>query len=150
WRTSSSVGSSTEDAFERVNFVVRQFGEIGPHADRTPALAGVLKHAIALQQSAIGLRNEITQDWLVAQSMEILRHALAPVQSKDRYGKPTGPEMRQLGAANTAIFNLAKLTGNWVDKRAEAPPNLVDELFQAIGARPMKLIEQEPDDEAKE
>ncbi len=60
--------------------------------------------------------------------------------------QPVLGEMRQLGAANTAVFNLAKLCGLWVDKRAEAPPNLVDELFQAIGAKPMKLIEQEPED----
>ncbi len=96
------------------------------------------------------MRAEITQDWLIEREKEILAHALTPVQSKDRYGKPTGPEMRQLGAANTAIFNLAKLTGNWVDKHATAPPNLAQELFEAIGARPMKLIEQDPDDEAKE
>ncbi len=92
------------------------------------------------------MRAEITQDWLIEREKEILAHALTPVQAKDRYGKPTGPEMRQLGAANTAVFNLAKLCGFWVDKRADAPPNLAQELFEAIGARPMTLIEQEPED----
>ncbi len=97
----------------------------------------------------MGERSEITQDWLVEKTKEILEYALTPVQAKDRYGKPTGPEMRQLGAANTAIFNLAKLTGHWVDKHATAPPNLAQELFEAIGARPMKLIEHDPEDKAE-
>ncbi len=77
---------------------------------------------------------------------EILRHALTPVRTKDRYGKPSGPELRQLGAANSAVFNLAKLCGLWIDKKAEMPANLAQELFEAIGARPMTLIEQEPED----
>ncbi len=93
----------------------------------------------------MGERAEITQDFLVEQTLTILEHALTPVRALDRYGKPTGPEMRQLSAANTAIFNLAKLTGHWFDKRAEAPPNLAEELFRAIGARPLKLIEHEDD-----
>ncbi len=101
--------------------------------------------AAAIEQGRfdIALRAEVTQDWLVERSKEILRRALTPVRALDRYGKPTGPEMRQLGAANTAIFNLAKLTGFWVDKRAEAPANLAEELFRAIGAKPMKLIEHD-------
>ncbi len=101
--------------------------------------------AAAIEQGRfeIALRAEVTQDWLVEQSKEILRHAMTPIRALDRYGKATGPEMRQLGAANTAIFNIAKLTGHWVDKRAEAPPNLAEELFRAIGARPLKLIEHE-------
>ena len=109
-----------------------------------------IQAAIQQGKREIGERAEITQDFLVEQTLMILEYALTPVQSKDRYGKPTGPEMRQLGAANTAIFNLAKLTGHWIDKRADAPPNLAQELFEAIGARPMTLIEQDPDDEAKE
>ena len=107
-----------------------------------------VKAAIQQGQLEIALRAEIDQDWLVERSKEILHHALTPVQSKDRYGKPTGPEMRQLGAANTAVFNLAKLCGFWVDKRADAPPSLAAELFEAIGALPMTLIEQEPEDDA--
>ncbi len=108
--------------------------------------------AAAVEQGRfeIAQRAEIDQDFLVEKTLMILEHALTPVRTKDRYGKPTGPEMRQLGAANTAIFNLAKLTGNWVDKHADAPPNLAEELFRALGARPMTLIEQDPDDEEKE
>ncbi len=96
------------------------------------------------------MRAEVTQDWLIEREKEILAHALTPVRALDRYGKPTGPEMRQLGAANTAVFNIAKLTGLWVDRGAVAPPSLAAELFEAIGARPMKLIEHDPEDEAKE
>ncbi len=109
-----------------------------------------IQAAIQQGQREIGERNEITQDWLVEKTKEILEYALTPTPTKDRYGKPTGPELRQLGAANTAVFNLAKLCGFWVDKHATAPPNLAQELFEAIGARPMKLIEHEPEDEAKE
>ena len=105
-----------------------------------------IKAAIEAGKRGMGERSEITQDWLVEKTKEILEYALTPVQAKDRYGKPTGPEMRQLGAANTAVFNLAKLCGFWVDKHATAPPNLAQELFEAIGARPMKLIEHEPED----
>ena len=104
-----------------------------------------VKAAIQQGQCEIAQRAEIDQDFLVEKTLTILEHALTPVRMKDRYGKPTGPEMRQLGAANTAIFNLAKLTGHWVDKRADAPPNLAEELFRAIGARPLKLIEHEND-----
>ena len=105
-----------------------------------------IQAAIAEGEAALAERNEVTQDYLVEKTKEILEHALTPVQAKDRYGKPTGPEMRQLSAANTAIFNLAKLTGHWIDKRADMPPNLAQELFEAIGARPMTLIEHEPED----
>ncbi len=91
-----------------------------------------VKAAIEAGKRGMGERSEITQDWLVEKTKEILEYALAPVQAKDRYGKPTGPEMRQLGAANTAIFNLAKLCGLWVDKKADMPPNLAQELFEAI------------------
>ena len=107
-----------------------------------------IRAAVQQGQREMGERAEITQDFLVEQTLTILEHALTPIRALDRYGKPTGPEMRQLGAANTAVFNLAKLCGLWVDKRAEAPPNLAEELFRAIGARPMKLIEHEPEDEA--
>ncbi len=119
------------------------------HAARL-ATKGHIRARIAFLQSQVAERNEVTQDWLVERQLEILELALAPVRAKDRYGKPTGPEMRQLSAANTAIFNLAKLCGLWVDRGAVAPPSLAAELFEAIGARPMTLIEQEPDDEAKE
>ncbi len=107
-----------------------------------------VKAAIEAGKRGMGERSEITQDWLVEKTKEILEYALTPVQAKDRYGKPTGPEMRQLGAANTAIFNLAKLCGFWVDRGAVAPPSLAAELFEAIGARPMTLIEHDPEDEA--
>ncbi len=105
-----------------------------------------IQAAIAEGEAALAERNEVTQDWLVEKTKEILQHALTPVRTKDRYGKPTGPEMRQLGAANTAVFNLAKLCGLWIDKKAEMPANLAQELFEAIGAKPMKLIEHDPDD----
>jgi len=105
-----------------------------------------IQAAIQQGQREIGERHGITQDFLVEQTLTILEYALTPVQSKDRYGKPTGPEMRQLGAANTAVFNLAKLCGLWIDKKAEMPKDLATELFEAIGARPMTLIEQEPED----
>ena len=107
-----------------------------------------IQAAIQQGQREIGERNEVTQDWLVERQLEILEFALSPVPAKDRYGNETGTLMRQLGAANTAVFNLAKLTGLWVDKRADAPPNLAQELFEAIGAKPMKLIEHDPEDEA--
>ena len=105
-----------------------------------------IQAAIAEGKAALAERNRITRDFLVEQTLMILEYALTPTPTKDRYGKPTGPEMRQLGAANTAIFNLAKLTGHWIDKRADMPPNLAQELFEAIGARPMKLIEHGPED----
>ncbi len=106
----------------------------------------------AVQQGKLetALRAEIDQDWLVEREKEILAYALSPVRALDRYGKPTGPEMRQLSAANTAVFNIAKLTGHWIDKRADMPANLAEELFEAIGARPMKLIEHEPEDETED
>ncbi len=107
-----------------------------------------IQAAIEEGKAALAERNEVTQDWLVEKTKEILRHALTPVRTKDRYGKPTGPEMRQLGAANTAVFNLAKLCGLWVDRGATAPPSLAAELFEAIGAKPMKLIEHDPEDDA--
>ncbi len=109
-----------------------------------------VKAAIEVGKRGMGERSEITQDWLVEKTKEILEYALTPVPTKDRYGNETGTLMRQLGAANTAIFNLAKMCGHWVDKHANAPPSLAAELFEAIGARPMTLIEQESDDEAKE
>ncbi len=115
------------------------------HAARL-ATKGYIRARIAFLQSQVAERNEVTQDYLVQKTKEILHHALTPVRTKDRYGKPTGPEMRQLGAANTAVFNLAKLCGLWIDKKAEMPANLAQELFEAIGARPMTLIEQEPED----
>ncbi len=107
---------------------------------------------VAVQQGKLetALRAEIDQDWLVEREKEILAYALTPIRALDRYGKPTGPEMRQLGAANTAVFNIAKLTGLWVDRGAVAPPSLAAELFEAIGARPMTLIEQDPDDDAED
>jgi len=117
------------------------------HAARL-ATKGHIKARIAFLQSQVAERAEIDQDYLVEKTKEILRHALTPVRAKDRYGKPTGPEMRQLGAANTAVFNLAKLCGLWIDKKAEMPANLAQELFEAIGAKPMKLIEHDPDDKA--
>lgn len=104
-------------------------------------------HAIDIHKAEVGLRNEVTTDYLVEKTKEILRYALTPVPSNDRYGKPSGPMQRQLGAANTAVFNLAKLCGLWIDKKAEMPANLAQELFEAIGAKPMKLIEHDPDDE---
>ncbi len=119
------------------------------HAARL-ATKGHIRARVAFLQSQVAERNEITQDFLVEKTKDILEHALTPVRTKDRYGKPTGPEMRQLGAANAAIYNLAKLTGHWVDKHADAPANLAQELFEAIGARPMTLIEQDPDDGVKE
>ena len=119
------------------------------HAARL-ATKGHIRARIAFLQSQVAERNEVTQDYLVEKTREILRHALTPIRTKDRYGKPTGPEMRQLSAANTAIFNLAKLCGLWVDKHAAAPPTLAQELFEAIGARPMTLIDQEPDDETED
>ncbi len=118
------------------------------HAARL-ATKGNIRARVAFLQSQVAERNEITQDFLVEQTLKILEFALAPVPTKDRYGNPTGTLMRQLGAANTAIFNLAKLTGNWVDKRAEMPANLAQELFEAIGAKPMKLIEHDASDEAE-
>ena len=121
----------------------RKAGYSDPNYGRQLITKPNVQSALQQSQSEAALRADVTQDWLVEQTKIILRHALTPVRTKDRYGKPTGPEMRQLGAANTAIFNLAKLTGHWVDKRAEAPPNLAEELFRAIGARPMKLIEHD-------
>ncbi len=105
-----------------------------------------IKAAIQQGQREIGERNEVTQDWLVGRQLEILEFALSPVPTKDRYGNPTGTLMRQLSAANTAIFNLAKLCGFWLDRKADMPPNLAQQLFEAIGARPMTLIEQDPGD----
>ena len=137
-------GKTREAATHEAGYKNKNYGR------RLVAYCTKVNEAIAQGQREIGERAGITQDFLVEQTLTILEYALTPVQSKDRYGKPTGPEMRQLGAANTAIFNLAKLCGFWVDKRADAPPNLAAELFEAIGARPMKLIEHDPDDEAKE
>ena len=133
-------GANNTEAARRAGY--KHPGQAGARLFKNVKIAATVQQG----QREIALRAGITQDFLVEQTLTILEHALTPVQSKDRYGKPTGPEMRQLGAANTAIFNLAKLTGHWVDKHANAPPNLAEELFRAIGLRPLKLIEQEPED----
>ncbi len=137
-------GKTQEAAAREAGYKNKNYGR------RLVAYCTKVNEAIAQGQRETGERSEITQDWLVEKTKEILEYALTPVQAKDRYGKPTGPEMRQLGAANTAIFNLAKLCGLWVDRGATAPPSLAAELFEAIGARPMKLIEQDPDDETED
>lgn len=124
----------------------RKAGYSDPNYGRQLITKPNVRAAVQQGQRETALRSEVTQDWLIQKSKDILAEALTPTRALDRYGKPTGPEMRQLGAANTAIFNLAKLTGHWVDKRAEAPPNLAEELFRAIGARPMKLIEHDDTD----
>ena len=128
----------------------RKAGYSDPNYGRQLITKGNVSAAVEEGRLDMAMRGDVTQDWLVEREKEILAHALTPIRALDRYGKPTGPEMRQLSAANTAVFNLAKLCGFWVDKRADAPPNLAEELFRAIGARPMKLIEHDPEDEAKE
>ena len=137
-------GKTQEAAAREAGYKHKNYGR------RLVAYCTKVNEAIAQGQRETGERSEITQDWLVEKTKEILEYALTPVSTKDRYGNETGTLMRQLGAANTAVFNLAKLCGLWVDKRADAPPNLAQELFEAIGARPMTLIEHGPEDEAKE
>ncbi len=124
----------------------RRAGYSDPNYGRQLITKDNVSTAIEEGRLDAAMRAEITQDWLVEKTKDIFEYALTPVQAKDRYGKPTGPEMRQLGAANTAIFNLAKLCGFWLDRKADVPPNLAQQLFEAIGAKPMKLIEHEPED----
>ncbi len=115
-------GANHTEAARRANY--KHPGQAGARLFKNVKIAA----AIQQDQLEAAMRAGITQNWLIERSKEILAHAMTPVQALDRYGKPTGPEMRQLGAANTAIFNLAKLTGHWVDKSAAAPPNLAEPL----------------------
>lgn len=75
--------------------------------------------AVTVGQVAIAEQAEVTQDWLVEEFKE--NHKLAREGNPviDRYGKPTGGVMRQIGASNKALEAIAVLTGFWVQKTKE-------------------------------
>lgn len=81
----------------------------------------LLKHvevaaAIQAGQARIAERAEVSLDWLIGEFQE--NHKLAREGNPviDRYGKPTGGVMRQIGASNKALESIAVITGYWVNK----------------------------------
>ena len=83
-----------------------------------PRLLGNVRVAAAIRkgQDAMAERAEITQDWLIQEFKENHRLAREGNPVMDRYGKPTGDHMRQIGASNKALESIAVITGFWVSK----------------------------------
>lgn len=81
----------------------------------------LLKHveaaaAIQAGQARLAKKAEVSLDWLIDEFKE--NNALAREGNPviDRYGKPTGGVMRQIGASNKALESIAVLTGHWITK----------------------------------
>lgn len=72
--------------------------------------------AIEDQRAQAIERSGITKEYLRDQYLEVYDKAMAGQQNYDRYGKPSGPVIRQLPAAKGALDSLAKLYGHMVDK----------------------------------
>lgn len=75
-----------------------------------------VKAAVKAGQGAIAEQAKVTQDWLIGEfkGNHVLAREGNPVV--DRYGKPTGSVMRQIGASNKALESIAVITGFWVTK----------------------------------
>jgi len=130
------IDSNATQAAIRAGYSKKTAHAIGQENLRKPMIA----EAVASGQAMLAEEAEITLNWLVGQSQKILRHAMTPVRAKDRYGKPTGPEIRQLSPANKAIENIAKLTGFWIERSATLPVDSWSELMGLVSGKTANIL----------
>lgn len=86
-------------------------------------------------QQAIAERHEITQDWLIGEFEENHRLAREGNPALDRYGKPTGGVIRQIGASNKALESIAVITGFWVNKTKVGVDSDLEALMERIDGK---------------
>lgn len=96
--------------------------------------------ALGVGEAKAAERLDITLDWLVEQSREVLRLAMDESPLLDRYGKPTGSTKSQLGPANKAIENIARMTGHWIERSVNLPVDSWDELMNVVSGRSAQLV----------
>ena len=101
--------------------------------------------AIAEGHQATAKRAEITQDWLIQEFKENHRLAREGNPVMDRYGKPTGDHMRQIGASNKALESIAVITGFWVSKTKHSGDADSPVVVQVVTGVPPAALEAELD-----
>lgn len=94
-----------------------------------------VREAVQAGQAAIAEKFEVTQDWLIGEFKENHRLAREGNPVLDRYGKPTGKFMRQIGASNKAVEAIAVITGHWVNKTKVGVDSDLEKLMERIDGR---------------
>ena len=94
-----------------------------------------VQEAVRAGQVIIAEKFEVTQDWLIGEFKENHRLAREGNPVIDRYGKPTGGVMRQIGASNKAVEAIAVITGHWVNKTKVGVDSDLEKLMERIDGK---------------
>jgi len=112
-----------------------------------PRLLGNVRVAAAIRkgQDAMAERAEVTQDWLIQEFKENHRLAREGNPVMNRYGKPTGDHMRQIGPSNKALESIAVITGHWVAKTKVSGDKANPVVVEVVTGVPQAALEAELD-----